>query len=152
MDKDLASVVQGSHVLLIPFGLVFFSSLSVPVVVFDTFFAANGQEKYESLVGSRVLLIKNAAGAGDVDEDLAPDLQAECCKCGNVLEVLIWECSEEELGSVPATEQVRVFVSFDTVDAATRALESMNGRFFGGRQLEVTFFNEESFKEKRLKP
>lgn len=99
-----------------------------------------------------MLLIRNAAGAGDVDEELGPDLQAECCKCGSVLNVLIWECSEEEMAKLAPSEQVRVFVEFESVDAATKALEAMEGRFFAGRQLQVSFFNEENYKEKRLAP
>ena len=100
-----------------------------------------------------MLVIKNAAGAGDVDEDLAPDLQAECCKCGTVTEIVIWECScEADMAKLPPFEHVRVFVAFDSVEAASKALEAMNGRFFGGRQLQVSFFNEELFRAKKLAP
>jgi poly(U)-binding-splicing factor PUF60 len=113
---------------------------------------ANGQEKYESLVGSRVLVIKNAAGAGDVDEELGPELKTECCKCGNVNDVVIWECSEDEMKTLPTFEHVRVFVLFDTIEEATLALEALNERFFAGRKLQVTFFKEEAFKEKRFAP
>jgi hypothetical protein len=35
----------------------------------------------------------------------------------------------------PVNSQVRIFIKFDRVEAATRALVDLQGRFFGGRQV-----------------
>jgi hypothetical protein len=113
---------------------------------------ANGQEKLESLMGSCVLLIRNVCGAGDVDEDLKPDLLSECGAYGTVADVVVWEAPEEQLAQLQAPDHVRVFVDFAERDAAEKAKEALHGRFFGGRQLEVLFFSGDAFKAKRYAP
>jgi hypothetical protein len=113
---------------------------------------ANGQEKLESLMGSCVLLIRNVCGAGDVDEDLKPDLLSECGAFGAVADVVVWEAPEEQLGQLAAPDHVRVFVHFAEREVAEKAKTALHGRFFGGRQLDVLFFSSDAFKAQRYTP
>ena len=48
---------------------------------------------------------------------------------------------------IPDCERVRTFVQFERLDAAIRAFVDMEGRFFGGRQIKCTFFDEERFEK-----
>jgi hypothetical protein len=56
----------------------------------------------------------------------------ELTKYGKVEDVLIFEVITP--GYLPE-EAVRIFVKFDRVEPATRALVDLQGRFFGGRQV-----------------
>jgi RNA-binding protein 39 len=39
-----------------------------------------------------------------------------------------------------------VYLEFDTVRSADAAIKGLNGRFFGGRQLQASFISETIFK------
>ncbi len=143
---------QGAFVgALIVFNLTRFprSGIARPI---DGVRLANGQEKMESLMGSCVVLIRNVCGAGDVDEELKPDLLSECTAFGAVKDVVVWEALEEQLGQLAAPDHVRVFVDFEERDSAEKAKAALHGRFFGGRQLEVLFFSPDAFKAQRYAP
>jgi hypothetical protein len=56
----------------------------------------------------------------------------ECTKYGTVADVCIFEVITP---GYPPEEAVRIFVKFERVEAATRALVDLQGRFFGGRQV-----------------
>lgn len=98
---------------------------------------------------SRVLLIRNAVGPGEVDESLDEEIGVECSKYGEVLDVLIFEVIEP---GFPPEEAVRIFVQFEEAGAATRALSELRGRYFGGRTLMVELFDEERFEKRELAP
>jgi len=55
-------------------------------------------------------------------------------------------------GSVPPTEAVRIFVKFFSSVAAHKALTDLNGRYFGGRVVNATLFDEERFENKDFAP
>lgn len=118
----------------------------------DGFALAQGKESVASLLGSRVLAIKNACGAGDVDVDLLPDIESECEKYGHVVRCKVWEADEEELDHIPAPQHVRVYVEFHEPSAATKAKEALDKRFFGGRKIEVEFYSAEAFASDKLRP
>ncbi len=113
---------------------------------------ANGQEQMESLMGSSVLLVRNACGAGDVDEELKPELTGECETFGVVRAAVVWEAPEELMATLNGADHVRVFVHFEKGEAAEQAKSALHGRFFGGRQLDVSFYSEDAFKSERLAP
>ncbi len=73
----------------------------------------------------------------------------ECGKYGAVTGVLIFEVTEP---GFPAEQAVRIFVRFDRAEAATRALVDLEGRFFGGRTVRATFFDEGKFERQELAP
>lgn len=47
-------------------------------------------------------------------------------------------------------EAIRIFVEFDRLEAAIKALVDLNGRFFGGRTVKASFYDVEKFKSFQL--
>eukprot|EP00472_Partenskyella_glossopodia_P008643 CAMPEP_0197517478 /NCGR_PEP_ID=MMETSP1318-20131121/2491_1 /TAXON_ID=552666 /ORGANISM="Partenskyella glossopodia, Strain RCC365" /LENGTH=359 /DNA_ID=CAMNT_0043067057 /DNA_START=47 /DNA_END=1126 /DNA_ORIENTATION=+ len=98
---------------------------------------------------SRVILLTNMVGPGEVDDELAGETAEECQKYGPVL-----KCSITEVNRVGIKEEeaVRIFVVFGTVVAATNALKDLNGRFFGGRTVKARYFPVEKYNRNELDP
>ncbi|KAL7423463.1 Phosphatidylinositol-3-phosphatase SAC1 [Cryptotrichosporon argae] len=70
------------------------------------------------------------------DLDLAEDVKGECeRKYGKVDRIKVDKMSAGE-----------VYIEFSSLDGSDRALKGLNGRFFGGRQLTVTYISEALFK------
>ncbi|XP_016985427.1 splicing factor 45 [Drosophila rhopaloa] len=91
---------------------------------------------------SKVVLLRNMVGPGDVDEDLEPEVKDECnTKYGEVNSVII----HEAFGTVPE-DAVKIFVEFKRIESAIKAVVDLNGRFFGGRQVRAVFYNYDKFK------
>ncbi|KAM5536237.1 hypothetical protein V8D89_010136 [Ganoderma adspersum] len=68
----------------------------------------------------------------DWDKDLAEDVKGECeTKYGRVLAIKVEKESQGE-----------IYVKFETVDAAKEAIEGLNGRWFGGRQITAAFISD----------
>ena len=99
---------------------------------------------------SRVLLLKNMVGPGEVDDDLSGEIGEECSKYGEVLKVTVYELPPADK---PAPENaVRIFVKFSKQAAAMKAYIDLDGRYFGGRQVWVAFFTEGDFDANALAP
>eukprot|EP00878_Enallax_costatus_P009125 GHUV01009539.1.p1 GENE.GHUV01009539.1~~GHUV01009539.1.p1 ORF type:complete len:208 (+),score=77.54 GHUV01009539.1:61-624(+) len=98
---------------------------------------------------TRVLVLRNMVGPGEVDEELEEEVGTELTKYGNVEDVMIFEVTTP--GYLPE-EAVRIFIKFDQAEAATRALVDIQGRFFGGRQVRAAFFSEDRFDKQQLAP
>ncbi|XP_054741697.1 splicing factor 45 [Anastrepha obliqua] len=95
---------------------------------------------------SKVVLLRNMVGPGDVDEDLEPEVKDECnTKYGEVASVII----HEAFGTTPE-EAVKIFVEFKRIESAIKAVVDLNGRFFGGRQVRAGFYNFDKFKSFQL--
>lgn len=95
---------------------------------------------------SKVVLLRNMVGPGDVDEELEPEVKDECnTKYGDVVKVLIFE-----MPNVPHDEAVRIFVEFKRIESAIKAVVDLNGRFFGGRQVKAGFYDIEKFNTLQL--
>ncbi|RUS83835.1 hypothetical protein EGW08_008416 [Elysia chlorotica] len=90
---------------------------------------------------SKVLLLQNMVGPGEVDEDLEPETAEECSKYGKVNKCVIFEMPD-----VPEEECVRIFVEFERMESATKGLVDLNGRFFGGRVVKACFYNLDKFR------
>merc|ERR1712226_818564 len=88
----------------------------------------------------RVLLLNNVVGKGEVDEDLEEEMAEEAGKYGKLKKCVIKEY--KELGD---NEAVRIFMEYENVEGATKALIDMNGRFFGGRTVKARFYDEARF-------
>ena len=99
---------------------------------------------------SSVVLLKNMVGPGEVDDMLAEECKQECSKYGPVDTCVIFEVTDNP--DCPAEECVRTFVCFEKQESAVRAFREMNGRFFGGRQIAASFYDEGSFSRRDLKP
>lgn len=63
---------------------------------------------------------------------LCSQVGTELTKYGKVEDVLIFEVTTP---GYPPEESVRIFIKFDRIEAATRALVDLQGRFFGGRDV-----------------
>ncbi|RZC43617.1 hypothetical protein C5167_036570 [Papaver somniferum] len=98
---------------------------------------------------TRVLLLRNMVGPGEVDDELEDEVASECAKYGTVTRVLIFEITEPDF---PVDEAVRIFVQFERSEETTKALVDLDGRFFGGRVVRGTFFDEEKFGKNELAP
>jgi splicing factor 45 len=128
---------------------------------------------------TRVLLLRNMVGAGQVDDDLEEEVAEECSKYGEVVRVMIFEVT---LPNWPAQEVVRIFVEFTRSESAMKVLVlshphsqhltsrcpppspplvgpchvqgliDLDGRFFGGRTVHASFFSEERFAGTQLAP
>lgn len=94
---------------------------------------------------TKVLLLNNLVGAGEVDEDLEGETAEEASKYGKLK-----KCVVREIKGVPDAEAVRIFLEFERVEDATKALVDMNGRYFGGRVVKARFFDEARFERKDL--
>ncbi|CAG2249379.1 RBM17 [Mytilus edulis] len=90
---------------------------------------------------AKVILLRNMVGPGEVDEDLEPETAEECGKYGKVIKCVIFE-----IPGVIEEESVRIFIEFDKVDAAIKAVIDLNGRFFGGRTVKACFYNLDKFR------
>lgn len=86
-------------------------------------------------------------GPGEVDPDLQTETAAECAKFGAVAECVVYECPPH---SKPPEEAVRIFVRFADAASTARARAEMDGRFFGGRRVAATFFDEQRFAARQL--
>lgn len=98
---------------------------------------------------TRVVLLRNMVGPGEVDDELEDEVTSECGKYGNVTRVLIFEITEPDF---PSTEAVRIFVQFERAEQATKALVDLDGRFFGGRVVHANFYDEDRFNVNELAP
>ncbi|KAL6991982.1 hypothetical protein U1Q18_010093 [Sarracenia purpurea var. burkii] len=98
---------------------------------------------------TRVLLLRNMVGPGEVDDELEDEVGSECAKYGTVTRVLIFEITEPNF---PTDEAVRIFVQFERPEETTKALIDLEGRFFGGRVVKATFYEEERFNKNELAP
>lgn len=75
---------------------------------------------------SKVVLLRNMVGPGDVDNDLEPEVKDECnTKYGDVLTVTI-----NELQNVVAEEAVRIFVEFKRMESAIKGKLNIFAYFF----------------------
>ncbi|KAL1205067.1 DNA-damage-repair/toleration protein [Cardamine amara subsp. amara] len=98
---------------------------------------------------TRVLLLRNMVGPGEVDDELEDEVGSECGKYGVVTRVLIFEITEPNF---PVHEAVRIFVQFSRPEETTKALVDLDGRYFGGRTVRATFYDEEKFSKNELAP
>ncbi|KAF6041480.1 RBM17 [Bugula neritina] len=94
---------------------------------------------------SKVLLLTNMVGPGEVDNELEPETAEECSKYGKVIKCVIYE-----LQNVPEVLAVRIFVEFEKISFAIKAAIDLNGRYFGGRVVRASFYSHEKFLEMKL--
>ncbi|XP_040269266.1 splicing factor 45 [Bufo bufo] len=90
---------------------------------------------------TKVVLLRNMVGAGEVDEDLEGETKEECEKYGKVSKCVIFE-----IPGTPDEEAVRIFLEFERVESAIKAVVDLNGRYFGGRIVKACFYNLDKFR------
>merc|ERR1712217_229713 len=94
---------------------------------------------------TKVVLLTNLVGAGDVDEDLEEETAEEAQKYGTLK-----KCSIKELKGKPDDQAVRIFLSFETVEAAKKCQADMQGRLFAGRKVKAQYYDEALFADGEL--
>ncbi|KAI8079557.1 uncharacterized protein B0P05DRAFT_541076 [Gilbertella persicaria] len=98
---------------------------------------------------THVVLLTNMVGPGQVDDMLQQETAEECSKYGKVERCLIFEVPK---GQTVDERAVRIFVKFMGIESAKRAVQDLNGRFFGGRVVSATFFDTSRFERLELAP
>jgi len=68
----------------------------------------------------------------DWDKDLAEDVKGECEEKYGMVEFI----------KVEKESQGEIYVKFDTIESAKAAIQSLNGRWFGGKQISATFISD----------
>lgn len=92
----------------------------------------DGEEK-------RCVCLLNLVNKGEVDSELEGEVRIECSKYGAVKTVQIRELSDH----------VRIFVEFDVEEGAATAKQALNGRFFGGNQVQAHFYSLRELESQR---
>ncbi|KAF9453850.1 splicing factor, CC1-like protein [Macrolepiota fuliginosa MF-IS2] len=88
-------------------------------------------------IQSRSVLLKNMFDPDeeterDWDKDLAEDVKGECAtKYGKVHAIKVERDSQGE-----------IYVKFESIESAKKAVQSLNGRWFGGRQVSAVFISD----------
>ncbi|ORX99324.1 hypothetical protein K493DRAFT_335793 [Basidiobolus meristosporus CBS 931.73] len=89
---------------------------------------------------SPVIMIKNAVTVSEVDDELKTEFSEECSKFGSVVKVLVQPEDEAP------TSDVRIFVQFSDGAAAGQAKLGLNGRWFGGKQIQAVSYEFRTFQ------
>lgn len=99
---------------------------------------------------SRIVLLTNTVGRGQVDDELEEDVAQECERFGEVVRCIIFEVAHSV--PVPDEQAVRVFVEFNDAHSARECAREMDGRHFGGRSVSAALFDERSYWCNELAP
>lgn len=94
---------------------------------------------------TKVLVLNNLVGAGEVDSDLEEETSEEASKNGKVRKCII-----KELRGAADEEAVRIFLEFEAVESAGKAFEVFNGRLFAGRTVKAWYYDEGLYKAGEL--
>ncbi|KAI8337011.1 hypothetical protein BC941DRAFT_452649 [Chlamydoabsidia padenii] len=94
------------------------------------------------IIPSRTILLNNMFNPAEETEpdwvrDLSVDIKEECQQYGNVEHIFV---NPDSLGEVS--------LKFDTVGAGQKAIQSLNGRWFGGRQIQAIFMPEHEYNQR----
>ena len=98
-------------------------------------------KKSDSNPLTEILKCPTKVGAGEVDEDLEVETKEECEKYGKVGKCVIFE-----IPGAPDDEAVQIFLEFERVESAIKAVVDLNGRYFGGRVVKACFYNLDKFR------
>ncbi|RKP14925.1 hypothetical protein BJ684DRAFT_18714 [Piptocephalis cylindrospora] len=93
------------------------------------------QSQQDIEMDTRVLMIRDPVPVGEVDEELEGDFKEECSKYGQIDRVHV-DVGRAEAGVV------RVFVEYEDKVDAVGAKGALDGRWFGGKQLQVVLYDE----------
>ena len=97
---------------------------------------------------SKIMILRNMVDAEEVDEDLESEVTEECGRFGSVDRVIIYQ--ERQGEEDDALILVKIFVQFSDIDSCTRAVEALNGRWFGGRKISASVYPQSKFASNDL--
>jgi len=81
----------------------------------------------------------------EVDADLEDETADECRKFGAVHKCTILTLPSSS--GVRDEEAVRIFVQFADMEGAKKAVQGLQGRYFGKRRVECVSFDEKKFQQ-----
>lgn len=95
---------------------------------------------------TRVLMLLNMVTAeelmdSDTYQDIMDDIREECSKFGHIIEMKIPRPKGPRIDAGVG----KIFIKYDTVSSAKKALKALAGRKFSDRTVVVTFYSEELF-------
>lgn len=89
---------------------------------------------------STVICCRNMITAEDLDDEFEGEIQEECEESyGKVNNVIVYQ--EKQSEEEDAETIVKVFIAFETHDAANLAKAKLHGRWFGGKQIQAHYYN-----------
>lgn len=91
------------------------------------------------------MILRNMVGPEDCDDDLETEVNDECCNYGPVERVVIYQELDEEGQLI-----IKIFVVFTDFEAVDRAISSLNGRYFAGRQVIAERYDTAKFESNDL--
>ncbi|PIK61770.1 putative poly(U)-binding-splicing factor PUF60 isoform X3 [Apostichopus japonicus] len=92
---------------------------------------------------SQVIVLRNMVGVEDLDDELEGEVTEECGRYGSVNRVVIYQ--ERQGEEEDAEIIVKIFVEFNSSEEAKTASDALNGRWFGGRMVKATAYDQEKF-------
>eukprot|EP00928_Gymnodinium_smaydae_P027178 TRINITY_DN21095_c0_g2_i1.p1 TRINITY_DN21095_c0_g2~~TRINITY_DN21095_c0_g2_i1.p1 ORF type:complete len:737 (+),score=108.96 TRINITY_DN21095_c0_g2_i1:104-2314(+) len=95
---------------------------------------------------TKILLLKNVVGPGQVDVDFECKILEEARKFGRVRKCIVRECRDAAEESA-----VQVFLAFRLAADAAVASRELQGKLREGRMIHASFCDEKRFKEEELK-
>mmetsp|Transcript_3162 Transcript_3162/g.4887 ORF Transcript_3162/g.4887 Transcript_3162/m.4887 type:complete len:394 (+) Transcript_3162:1557-2738(+) len=96
---------------------------------------------------TKVILLKNMVAPGEVDSELENEVKDECLRFGPIKKCLI-----KEYKGITPEDAVWTFIAFEKQESAVNAYLDMNGRFFGGRKISASFYEEDKFDKGEYGP
>ncbi|XP_042188423.1 poly(U)-binding-splicing factor PUF60 isoform X1 [Callorhinchus milii] len=97
---------------------------------------------------STVMVLRNMVGPEDIDDDLEGEVTEECGKFGAVNRVIIYQ--EKQGEEEDAEVIVKIFVEFSMASEMHKAIQALNGRWFGGRKVIAEIYDQERFDNSDL--
>ncbi|XP_070545275.1 poly(U)-binding-splicing factor PUF60-like isoform X3 [Ptychodera flava] len=97
---------------------------------------------------SRVMVLRNMVTVDDLDDELEGEVTEECGRFGTVNRVIIYQ--EKQGEEEDAEVIVKLFVEFSLPAEAEKAIDSLNGRWFGGRLVKAETYEQVKFDSSDL--
>jgi poly(U)-binding-splicing factor PUF60 len=101
---------------------------------------------------SRVMVLKNMVDADEVDDELEGEVSEECGKYGTVQRVIIHNerrANDEDTwaSSVDTVIVVKIFVEFSNQKDVESAVTALDGRYFAGRSIVASAYDQERYEK-----
>ncbi|MEN2496327.1 MAG: Splicing factor 45 [Marteilia pararefringens] len=95
---------------------------------------------------SRCIVLRNMVNADEIDQQLEAELSSECQKFGTITSLYIHQnqTMKEDV------DKIRIFVVYDSINSAIKALISLNRRFFGGKIVNCRFYDFSNYQKKNF--
>ncbi|EGR33003.1 u2 small nuclear ribonucleoprotein auxiliary factor 2, putative [Ichthyophthirius multifiliis] len=105
-------------------------------------------------VPTQVLVLKNMINDGEliIDEEykqIEEDVKDECSKHGKVVSIAIPRPSVDDVkaGKEHVLGKGKIYVEYESIEAAREARRYLNGRLFSNRTVQVSYFNYQKYLE-----